>query len=322
MLDNYVQLRMYLDDTITLDLYGDPSDNSYAANMADLYRTFKRRLESELLPNIAIRANPYLVTKCNDCGQFILTNRDVDSDFTCKNCESKQRVIQITNDSFDGAISKFEKLTSINRNQLNQHKIYLMFANVPDNKEAILMQIMLENSYEQILEHNGMFRQMIAELYHRGIIEKVTEKKMPIMFSKSVTDEIEYNHNVRSVQKIITQIRRSVDVGIFSISTTIDVKSTEYPLLCGNINDELRSIESAIDKMMSNEDAEIDPAAFLAKANNLIMQKRYKEARDVVDFVLQIAPNDTNAKHTLEKINFYENQVVKINENKSVIDSI
>lgn len=224
-MNNYAQLRIYLDNTYTLDLYHDINDSEYILKIALVYKDMLNKINTYLPQNRGIRPIRYKMVKCPKCNQFIMTNRKNGFKITCKTCETRFSVNPLNEEKFVNLVLGFEKEANIVCKSLKNHMGYLIVISYNCYDESIkeIKKILtLNNFIEDDDPDKAIYSILLAHFCERTADIDVKSQFVTFKYkTKFMDEEVEYNGNVERIQDVVSKIME-VTPYIHSMSIFVD----------------------------------------------------------------------------------------------------
>ncbi len=134
----HLQMKVNLDETFCLDYYEEEFYSADVAATLNKYVLYFKSIGKE------IRKFPFYVTKCNHCGQIILTNRDYLDALKCQNCGKVLSCVPIDNNMNKVLLKEVHDTLGFNLQTGEGYVAYLL-AFIPEEADISLLNHILKN---------------------------------------------------------------------------------------------------------------------------------------------------------------------------------
>lgn len=287
-MDNHAQLRIYLDNTFTIDLYHDINDSEYILKIALVYKNMLNKINTYLPQNRGIRPVRYKMVKCPKCNQFIMTNRKNSFKITCKACETKFSVNPLNEEKFVNLVLEFEKEANIVCESLKNHMGYLIVVsyNCDDKSKKEIKNILTFNNFiEDDNADRAIYHFLLAHFIERTVDLDIESQFVTFKYKTEFMDEeVEYNGNVERIQDVVSKIME-ITPNIHSMSISVDSQQDDGLLT----NNDMLSFS----KQLANKyKLDIDFIAFSAYQS--LLHGKIMDAYKILLPALNMAPDNEN----------------------------
>lgn len=115
-----IQMRVNIDGTICLDYY---EEELYSSDIPATLVKYVKYLDSK---GHKIRRFPFYITKCNKCGQTILTNRDYFDELKCQNCGNTNLCAPVRNNMNRALLKSVHDALGFNLKECDGFVVYML----------------------------------------------------------------------------------------------------------------------------------------------------------------------------------------------------
>lgn len=248
----HVQLKMNLDDTVCFDYY---EENIYSAEVINTIQTLIGNIERQTKRQV--RRSPFIITKCENCGHLVITNRDVLEIVSCQNCKEDFVVNSISENTKMNDVLLTEIHTSLGYQfqKCNDYTVY-MLAFIPQTVDPSIVNTIMRR-YGFVATHceGNLYESMLNLGQYNGWITP----NCKVGFGKTILDERDclFNGLIPRVEACARFLQKYTDNQVKTISTHEAPKRTTDN---SSIRDQL-NLRKQIEKLVA--EGKLEEAASL-----------------------------------------------------------
>lgn len=215
----HVQLKVNLDDTICFDYY---VEHLYSAEVPNSVKTLVSNIEHQVKRKV--RRSPFIITKCENCGHIVITNRDVLEIVTCQNCEDDFAVYSISEEDKMSVLllDEIHNVLGYKLVKCNEYIVY-MLAFIPETVDPLLIsKILRRYGFEATHCEGELYEKMLAYGRYNGWITP----NCRVGFGKTMLDDRDclFDNVIPRVEACARFIQKSTDNAVKTISTHVTPK--------------------------------------------------------------------------------------------------
>lgn len=215
----HTQMRLYIDSTFSVDFYEEFSDAHYIEKMLEGISSVKRMVEIKLGQG-ELRSTPFYFIRCENCGFYILTNRDQGYKLDCQNCQHRNYTCAVDEPELKGLLEEIHR--SLGKSFVNlkgQTIIFVLQPNDPDNTERI-DEICKGAGFEPVALNTPSVATVLSEALERKLLNfDRTLLSYQMIFQKDLA--VYANDTPPIINELLHEIR-ILDPGVISASIFFD----------------------------------------------------------------------------------------------------
>lgn len=290
----HIQMRLYLDNKYTIDFYCNFKENDLNIVSNEYFSTINKI--NVYNPN-SKGLKPYIfkITYCENCSQMILTNRQEGAAFKCVNCNKESHVCSCKSSKELEIVKSFEDSVGITCTSLDGFTGYLLLCPFDANEYEIcnIQKILESQNFVKESKDITIYKFLFLQLFNHNMIVKSISPSSVLFFStKFNSNDYEYNNSIEKIDLALESVNK-INKNTMSASISVSPQEATDKFVTATDSSIMKLLEKTVDEDYLNIDAQI------ILAHQYIKSGRFEDAYEILITVLNIAPDNVEAKYAL-----------------------